>query len=171
MRNISIFILLMFIFSGCAQKPKQAEMPVAPEEIFDEAESLATTPEVTQLTNVNLGTPNLPATPAVSVNQPQQSQQPVNLVSEKSINVSQAGPVNVSSGDQSAENIQKALQNAGMYQGKVDGKIGPRTKKAIEDFQKQNGLYADGKVGPKTWSKLKSFLNPTLASSSSVSAE
>jgi peptidoglycan hydrolase-like protein with peptidoglycan-binding domain len=47
--------------------------------------------------------------------------------------------------------IQTALKNAGFYTGNVDGKIGPKTKKAIEDFQKANGLKVDGKVGPKTW--------------------
>ncbi|MBU3758603.1 MAG: hypothetical protein FGM27_01590 [Candidatus Omnitrophica bacterium] len=53
--------------------------------------------------------------------------------------------------------IQKALKNAGYYQGAVDGKIGPGTRKAIEAFQRDNGLSADGVVGRKTWSKLKSF--------------
>jgi murein L,D-transpeptidase YcbB/YkuD len=47
--------------------------------------------------------------------------------------------------------IQTALKNAGFYTGSIDGKIGPKSKKAIEDFQKANGLKADGKVGPKTW--------------------
>lgn len=61
----------------------------------------------------------------------------------------------------SAENIQAALKNAGLYTGKIDGKIGPRTKVAIEAFQKQNGLTADGKVGAKTWDKLKMHLNNT----------
>jgi len=50
--------------------------------------------------------------------------------------------------------IQTALKNAGFYTGNVDGKIGPKSKKAIEDFQKANGLKVDGKVGPKTWEAL-----------------
>jgi peptidoglycan hydrolase-like protein with peptidoglycan-binding domain len=50
--------------------------------------------------------------------------------------------------------IQTALKNAGFYTGNLDGKIGPKSKKAIEDFQKANGLKADGKVGPKTWEAL-----------------
>ena len=56
------------------------------------------------------------------------------------------------------EKIQQALKNAGLYQGDVDGKLGPRTKKAIEEFQSQNGLTADGKVGPRTWAKLSAHL-------------
>lgn len=54
--------------------------------------------------------------------------------------------------------IQTALVNAGFYTGKVDGKIGPKTKKAVGEFQKTNGLEADGKVGPKTWSVLSKHL-------------
>ena len=47
--------------------------------------------------------------------------------------------------------VQTALKNAGFYTGNIDGKLGPKSKKAIEDFQKANGLKVDGKVGPKTW--------------------
>jgi peptidoglycan hydrolase-like protein with peptidoglycan-binding domain len=59
----------------------------------------------------------------------------------------------------SNKDIQQALKNAGLYDGKIDGKIGPKTKKAVEAFQKQNGLKADGKVGKKTWKLLSSYLN------------
>ncbi len=50
--------------------------------------------------------------------------------------------------------IQTALKNAGFYNGKIDGKLGPMSKKAIEAFQKANNLKADGKVGAKTWEAL-----------------
>ena len=50
------------------------------------------------------------------------------------------------------------MKNAGMYDGKIDGTIGPKTKKAIEAFQSQNGLKADGKVGQKTWKTLAVYL-------------
>ena len=56
------------------------------------------------------------------------------------------------------ERIQEALKNAGLYTGTIDGKMGPKTQKAIEDFQSQNGLAVDGKIGPKTWAKLSSHL-------------
>lgn len=55
--------------------------------------------------------------------------------------------------------IQQALKNSGFYTGKIDGEVGPKTKKAIESFQAQNGLKADGKVGPKTWKALGAHLN------------
>jgi len=55
--------------------------------------------------------------------------------------------------------IQTALKNAGYYNAKIDGSIGPKSKKAIKDFQSANGLKVDGKVGPKTWEVLGRYLN------------
>ena len=40
----------------------------------------------------------------------------------------------------SVTQIQAALKHAGYYTGAVDGKAGPRTKAAIEAFQKDNQL-------------------------------
>lgn len=59
-----------------------------------------------------------------------------------------------------AKDIQLALKNAGLYSGAIDGKLGPASKKAIEEFQKANGLEIDGKVGTKTWAVLGKHLNP-----------
>jgi len=59
--------------------------------------------------------------------------------------------------------IQTALMNAGFYTGKLDGVSGPKTKKAIEMFQKANNLKVDGKVGPKTWDALKTHLTQEAA--------
>ena len=56
------------------------------------------------------------------------------------------------------KDIQNALKNAGYYNGIVDGRIGSKTKIAVEEFQKANNLKADGKVGKKTWNKLKEYL-------------
>jgi len=55
--------------------------------------------------------------------------------------------------------VQKALRNAGYDPGAVDGKKGPKTKQAIQDFQEDNNLTVDGVVGKKTWTKLKPYLN------------
>jgi len=57
--------------------------------------------------------------------------------------------------------IQQGLKLAGFNPGPIDGRLGPRTKSAVSDFQMAHGLEADGKVGPKTWSKLESFLSGT----------
>ena len=61
-----------------------------------------------------------------------------------------------------AKEIQTALKNAGFYSGLIDGKIGPMSKKAIEEFQKANNLAADGKVGLKTWEALGKYLNVSM---------
>jgi murein L,D-transpeptidase YcbB/YkuD len=56
------------------------------------------------------------------------------------------------------KDIQIALQNAGFYQGEIDGVIGPKTRRAIREFQAENNLAVDGKVGPKTWTILSKYL-------------
>lgn len=58
----------------------------------------------------------------------------------------------------SVQDIQQALKNAGLYEGKIDGISGPMTREAIKSFQSQNSLKSDGKVGPMTWQKLKEYL-------------
>jgi len=58
----------------------------------------------------------------------------------------------------SPEKIQRALKAAGVYTGKIDGKIGAGTRQAIVEFQKSHGLKADGVLGRKTWDELKTFL-------------
>lgn len=55
------------------------------------------------------------------------------------------------------QQIQTALKNAGFYTGKIDGKLGPASKRAIEAFQESKGLKVDGKVGPKTWAALEAY--------------
>jgi murein L,D-transpeptidase YcbB/YkuD len=55
--------------------------------------------------------------------------------------------------------IQTALTNAGLYLGAIDGKMGPKTRKAIEEFQTANNLKVDGKVGPQTWGVLQGYLD------------
>jgi peptidoglycan hydrolase-like protein with peptidoglycan-binding domain len=67
-----------------------------------------------------------------------------------------------------ANEIQSALKNAGYYIGKVDGKAGPMTKKAIEEFQKSSNLKVDGKVGPKTWAALSPYLSQVSATTAAT---
>lgn len=56
--------------------------------------------------------------------------------------------------------IQLALQRAGVYQGPVDGKIGPQTRVAIKLFQTAHQLTADGVAGTKTMQALQAYLTP-----------
>jgi peptidoglycan hydrolase-like protein with peptidoglycan-binding domain len=46
------------------------------------------------------------------------------------------------------------LLRARNHQISVDGIFGPRTKDAVQDFQRSKGLAADGIVGPNTWPRL-----------------
>lgn len=55
--------------------------------------------------------------------------------------------------------VQQALKNAGYYNGKIDGKIGSGSKKAIYDFQIDHKLKTDGIVGRRTWNELKTYLD------------
>ena len=82
-----------------------------------------------------------------------------------------AQPVGASTGASSASSsavftnkpakrqIQQALKNAGFYQGSIDGKIGPKTRDAIREFQRANGLKVDGVAGTNTWAKLSPYLD------------
>lgn len=60
--------------------------------------------------------------------------------------------------DASTQDIQRALKNAGYYDGVVDGKIGEKTKNAIIEFQKAKGIKVDGIVGKETWAQLSESL-------------
>lgn len=62
--------------------------------------------------------------------------------------------------------IQLALRAAGFEPGSADGRMGPRTKTAIREFQQANGLQPDGKVGPRTWAKLETYLTKTRSAQS-----
>lgn len=59
--------------------------------------------------------------------------------------------------------LQKKLKQWGYYDGAVDGIFGSGTQKAVQYFQRKNGLTADGVVGAKT----AAALGMTLSSGSS----
>jgi N-acetylmuramoyl-L-alanine amidase len=46
--------------------------------------------------------------------------------------------------------LQNHLKTLGLYAGPITGYFGPTTKKAVEAYQKKNGLSALGVVGPST---------------------
>ncbi len=55
----------------------------------------------------------------------------------------------------SVSDVQSALTKAGFDPGKVDGKMGKKTKAAIKAFQRSQNLTPDGVVGEKTWKTLQ----------------
>jgi hypothetical protein len=52
-------------------------------------------------------------------------------------------------------NVQAALSKLGIDVGKVDGKLGPKTTKAIKAFQKKQQVKVDGKISEKLLEQLK----------------
>ena len=55
--------------------------------------------------------------------------------------------------------LQKKLNSLGFNAGAVDGIFGTKTRNAVMDFQRKNGLVVDGIVGKATRSKLNSSSN------------
>jgi peptidoglycan hydrolase-like protein with peptidoglycan-binding domain len=143
----SVFIILalavVVYLAGCGKKQKTLEEMQEPMSM----EALST---------LNAETKNVPEakTQEAPVAQAVQQAQAVSPA-QKLEPLPPSGPYKPS-----AIEIQTALKNAGYYTGNIDGKMGPETKAAIEEFQKTNGLKADGKVGTKTWALLRKHLNP-----------
>ena len=83
------------------------------------------------------------------------------------------GTAAVATADETArvQQIQLALKAAGFDPGSSDGKLGPRTKAAVRDFQQANGLSPDGKVGSRTWAKLEPYLKTAQAATPAAQAD
>ena len=64
--------------------------------------------------------------------------------------------------------VQQRLYNLKYYTYKVDGIWGSRTRKAVRNFQRDNGLVVDGIVGSKTEKALGITLNSSSSSLSST---
>jgi len=144
MKNLVLVLVVVFAlttFIGCNKKKKE------------EAAELngVTTENVVSVTDQNADMTN--SVPVVVENA---SNVANTEVAEPAMAAGNAGDV---TGKPTPKEIQQALKNAGLYDGKLDGHIGPKTKKAIEAFQTQNGLKADGKVGRKTWKAMSVYLN------------
>ncbi len=66
----------------------------------------------------------------------------------------EAGVLKQGSRGEDVKTVQQKLKRWGYYTGSVDGIYGAQTKKAVEYFQRKNGLVADGIVGSKTYAAL-----------------
>jgi len=67
-------------------------------------------------------------------------------------------------GDPEVAALQVALHARGVYQGTVDGVLGPATSEAVRALQRTTGLPADGVLGPETRRALGPFGRPRLGS-------
>lgn len=145
---VALIGIISFCLLGCAKK--KSELPPA------EMQTQTAAPQA-QLSSEALTTQAVSKIETPSLSQETMAKHAASIAADKSTHAS------ISSGKPSAEEIQTALKNAGYYSGAIDAKIGPKSKKAIENFQKDNGLVIDGKVGPKTWSKLQPHLSAAAA--------
>ncbi|MDD5661961.1 MAG: peptidoglycan-binding domain-containing protein [Candidatus Omnitrophica bacterium] len=59
----------------------------------------------------------------------------------------------------SIRDIQAALTKAGFDPGKIDGRLGKKTRQALKAFQKANNLKVNGKADRKTWALLSEYLS------------
>ena len=59
--------------------------------------------------------------------------------------------------------VQEILEKAGYDVGGVDGSYGPKSKKAVEQFQTVNKLKVDGKIGYNTLSALAQYLKVPMS--------
>ena len=164
MRRILFVVLAVCVglcVFGCQKKQQALEemqQPMSPEDLNRLSSQPAATP--------------VPAEPGAVTPAPAESLPSGTIVyttndpaAEKLDPLPPSGPFKPSERD-----IQTALKNAGYYTGSIDGKIGPRSKQAIEEFQKANGLTADGKVGPRTWGALSKHLTSASSADAAVSA-
>ena len=138
---ITLSIFLALAITGCSKKKA----------VHEEA---ADAINLDTLETANVAPSNATATAAGGVTLDSTAPQGTNVSTPAAATTEAAGAP-------SNEQIQTALKNAGLYHGLVDGKIGPKTKAAIKDFQSANGITPDGRVGPKTWDKLSTYLNTT----------
>lgn len=137
MMVLGVSILTVSLIAGCTKKEAQVSV-----------EEPIVTEETTAIAMANMETASVSTAAAVAV-EPSALEAASSAVAQTVAAVIE-NPTN--------QQIQEALKSAGYYDGKIDGSIGPKTKRAIETFQKDNGLTADGKVGPKTWNKLGAHL-------------
>jgi peptidoglycan hydrolase-like protein with peptidoglycan-binding domain len=50
--------------------------------------------------------------------------------------------------------VQQQLKTAGLYKGRIDGKMGPETRHAIARFQEKNGMQGTGRLDQQTLAAL-----------------
>lgn len=150
MKKTGIMIMLLvtgMFFAGCGKKQQSAEQVLQDPMSMEALSALSTEQKaVPEVKNQNVAALTAQAVVSASAAEPKLDPLPP------------SGPFKPA-----ATEIQTALKNAGFYTGKIDGDIGPGTKKAVEAFQQANNLKVDGKVGPKTWLALSQHLSASAA--------
>ncbi len=154
-------LLVLFVgFSGCARKTSE----LTPQEGTVESVALETN---SQTTAAQSAAPSQPIASSpiiepvrVAVVSATPKQAPVTVASATASAIETPEAASLPQGHMERnKQVQLALKQAGFYTGTVDGKVGPLTQRAVEDFQRTKGLKVDGKVGPVTWGELEKYLS------------
>ena len=157
MKKFFVFVLIVTmvpLLAGCAKKAKQEEPTVEADKLIGGIEGLSAKDSLTATTQGGQVSSSQMAGDVQSTDASQNTMSSGDTM----MAASSDGPE-----QPTIQSIQEALKNAGLYSGTVDGVLGPKTKKAIREFQTMNNLNADGKVGRKTWAKLKPYLTSGAA--------
>lgn len=62
----------------------------------------------------------------------------------------------IGSGEETVKHAQTVLQRKNLYDGPIDGHIGPKMRKALTDYQKQKNLTPNGRLNEATLKSLTS---------------
>ena len=158
----SVIILSVFALTSCQKKAKEEAQPVEVQAVsLDESAQAAATTGAEQM---------VPAQAAQGV---EATAGAIGAAAQNAAGAVQETVAIATGANEkpTVERIQEALKNAGIYTGAIDGKLGPKTKQAIENFQAKNNLTADGKVGPKTWASLSRYLTAQPAAAATSASE
>lgn len=144
----TIALLTAFVVSGCGTAPKKVQSEVTG--IKTRVETLESRVESVESKQAEVERAAAEQAQALEDLKSSNTLQPKSNFSVRSKDEMYSGRM---------KDIQQALKNAGLYNGKIDGVKGKGTRRAIKDFQKANGLKADGVVGSKTWELLSRHLS------------
>ncbi len=162
-----LLVLVAVAFAGCAKKSsEQASITGTGFDSVSSNEDLAQLPQSTSITQQS-GVEVLPIEMSPVT-------QPSSVAASLSTASMDSGMASTDTSSLSRDQlIQTALKSAGLYNGNIDGKIGPASKRAIEEFQRTQNLKVDGKVGPMTWAALEPYIhgNPGATASNSSDPE
>lgn len=156
--SIPILVLCAVLAAGCGSKTKKVA-------ILDDEDIRLLANIESSSGNAQAGIEIIPV-PQIPQNQLSQSMPLPEVTVQNSIAVQTAQPVSaaaeihetttaISEKYTFEQKVQIALQNANLYSGAIDGKIGPKTREAIKQFQISKGLNADGLAGKQTWAALR----------------
>ena len=91
---------------------------------------------------------------AAETSDPQATAEPTERPKVSAAELQNQGILTVGAKGDEVTKLQQRLKDLGYLNGKVDGKFGGGTKRAVIAFQRRNGLNTDGEAGAETQAKL-----------------